>query len=359
MDCPCCFEIITASTGQASLSCGHSFHITCLTNWFVQRASQELDQNCPCCRKDAGEKERLSTGSEEGEVSDDGGSEYSEDDEEVMLTRAELDAALKRQGAIGIVDSHWFTYFDEDEPARTDPEHRLPFVWHELNQMAVYQGGRQFSEEEWEELLPEEDAPAVASAPVQRLSLTHAEFEDEVVWPNGGIGCSPEQWAELVLNGVQAVHSARNPGAELAANQGGLPGNPRVSFTRAEIDAYLLREEVRRDASHALTDSEWDNLYAGFAQGHYEPPAPDVVEEPVRLQIRLWRRRPSGEWERTILNPETDEPASWGVTSSSPPPDELVEQCSEAALKFQAVWRSYKERETVNVARALLMLGGD
>jgi hypothetical protein len=330
MDCPCCFETITASTGQASLSCGHSFHISCLTNWFVQRASQELDQNCPCCRKDAGEKERLSTGSEEGEVSDDGGSEYSEDDEEVMLTRAELDAALKRQGAIGIVDSHWFTYFDEDEPARTDPEHRLPFVWHELNQMAVYQGGRQFSEEEWEELLPEEDdgpsAEELALNP--QVSLTQQELED-IVWANGGVGYSPEQFVQT----------------------GGILGEPD-HFTRAALDVIMMREDIRRSGSHPLTDEEWSDILERFARV-------PLIPAPEPLIVRSWRRQPSGDWVRVVLNPETDESASWGTASTAPPPDELVEQCSEAALKFQAVWRSYKERETVNVARALIMLGGD
>lgn len=48
-ECPICYEAIVAkATGRAELSCGHAFHIRCVTDWF---ATDSL--TCPMCRKGA------------------------------------------------------------------------------------------------------------------------------------------------------------------------------------------------------------------------------------------------------------------------------------------------------------------
>lgn len=47
-DCPICYEAISADTGHCTLSCSHSFHISCLTRWSVSTAS------CPMCRNPLG-----------------------------------------------------------------------------------------------------------------------------------------------------------------------------------------------------------------------------------------------------------------------------------------------------------------
>ena len=59
MDCPICFEQITAQTGQVNLSCQHSFHYNCLTNWFYKQSDNRLPETCPCCRHEANEHEEL------------------------------------------------------------------------------------------------------------------------------------------------------------------------------------------------------------------------------------------------------------------------------------------------------------
>lgn len=316
MECPCCFEELTSSS--AVLTCSHRFHITCLVNWFATQSAQELPQNCPCCRTEAGPTERLPEQEEDGEEESEDGSEFDEEDE-LMLTRPELHTILLSQGGTGVADGLWFAFFNPegDEELRANAEHRLPFVGSELSRMAVYQGGREISDERWEELVetydPEEDEEEPS------VELTQQQLEDQV-WANGGVGVSPEQWAELV--GWAVLYA---------------------SFTRAELDAYLLSEDVRRDASHALTDDEWAHLLQLYATPHEEDEE-DEEEEP-RAPLRItWRRFPDGHWERIVLNPEEQESASWGVGSSEPPPDDLVEQTSAVAGRFQALWRGFQAR---------------
>ena len=43
-DCPICYESITQTTGCCVLSCSHSFHIKCLTQWTSDAST------CPMCR---------------------------------------------------------------------------------------------------------------------------------------------------------------------------------------------------------------------------------------------------------------------------------------------------------------------
>jgi len=59
MDCAICHDAITKSTGKIELSCSHSFHINCLTNWFKTQSEQYIDQSCPCCRHEATEDEEV------------------------------------------------------------------------------------------------------------------------------------------------------------------------------------------------------------------------------------------------------------------------------------------------------------
>lgn len=62
MDCSICHEAISATTGIATLSCSHSFHINCIGKWLIS-----LDAGtCPCCRKKMNALEDLPKASEKG-----------------------------------------------------------------------------------------------------------------------------------------------------------------------------------------------------------------------------------------------------------------------------------------------------
>lgn len=217
-ECPCCFEELSSSF--AALACSHRFHITCLVNWFATQSAQELPQNCPCCRAEAGEKERLpeeGNGEDEDEDGSEDGSDY--DEEELMLTRSELDTILRAQGGSGAMDGLWFAFFEEegDEEIRADAAHRLPFVGSELSRMAVYQGGREISEERWDELVEtyglEEDEEDADRA--ERIQQAFGPIDAEsppalrITWRRFSDG----HWERIVLNPEEQESASWNVGS--------------------------------------------------------------------------------------------------------------------------------------------------
>jgi hypothetical protein len=54
-ECPICYEAVTEDTGSVNLSCKHTFHLRCITDWFAKQSQG----SCPCCRKDMGVKEDI------------------------------------------------------------------------------------------------------------------------------------------------------------------------------------------------------------------------------------------------------------------------------------------------------------
>ena len=61
MECAICYDAITAATGKVELSCSHSFHINCLTTWFVTLNVTQRTQVCPYCRHESSEHEVIPT----------------------------------------------------------------------------------------------------------------------------------------------------------------------------------------------------------------------------------------------------------------------------------------------------------
>ena len=58
-DCCICTEAITKETGHTTMSCGHTYHFRCLTNWFISQQDNEVACSCPSCRHEAKEHEDL------------------------------------------------------------------------------------------------------------------------------------------------------------------------------------------------------------------------------------------------------------------------------------------------------------
>ena len=53
MDCAICYEPITQSTGKATLSCSHEFHMGCITTAIIKGRNT----TCPYCRHNLDKKE--------------------------------------------------------------------------------------------------------------------------------------------------------------------------------------------------------------------------------------------------------------------------------------------------------------
>jgi hypothetical protein len=95
MECSICFNAITSQTGKVELSCSHPFHFSCLTTWFDKQNIQGCSQNCPLCRHEANEFEKMPAAIEDEEESDDETLEY-EDDEPTLDELAAQERARHR-----------------------------------------------------------------------------------------------------------------------------------------------------------------------------------------------------------------------------------------------------------------------
>ena len=53
-ECPICYLGMDATTGSATTSCGHKFHIKCIATWYITNTAA----TCPCCRAKATDLEK-------------------------------------------------------------------------------------------------------------------------------------------------------------------------------------------------------------------------------------------------------------------------------------------------------------
>jgi len=81
MECSICFNEITSATGKVELSCSHPFHFSCLTTWFDKQNMQGCGQNCPLCRHEANEFEKMPAPADDEEDDE----TWDADDEEPSL----------------------------------------------------------------------------------------------------------------------------------------------------------------------------------------------------------------------------------------------------------------------------------
>jgi hypothetical protein len=139
-ECSICYDAINATTGVATLSCSHSFHISCIAGWF----SKMEKGSCPCCRKQMSALEDLpkSVGEEEeaDDDSDDESDNSEDDDDEYMeFSRDRLDALMRARGGQGISEGM-------ADILRPDG---ICFTCSELNAFLLGNGARSLNEDEW------------------------------------------------------------------------------------------------------------------------------------------------------------------------------------------------------------------
>ncbi len=75
-NCSICLDDILATTGSATLSCGHHFHIGCLGRWLVK------NESCPYCRHEANDKEKIAEDQEDDEESEYEDDEYEDEEDD-------------------------------------------------------------------------------------------------------------------------------------------------------------------------------------------------------------------------------------------------------------------------------------
>jgi len=96
MECSICYNEITSATGKVELSCSHPFHFSCLTTWFDKQNYQGVHANCPICRHEANEFEKMPEPVDEDEEDEDDMMTDDEDDEPTLDELAAQERARQR-----------------------------------------------------------------------------------------------------------------------------------------------------------------------------------------------------------------------------------------------------------------------
>jgi hypothetical protein len=144
-ECSICYDAINATTGVATLSCSHSFHISCIAGWFAKLEKG----SCPCCRKEMSALEDLPkpAGEEEDDSDDESDISEDDDDEYMEFSRDRLDALMRARGGQGISEGM-------AEVLRPDG---ICFTSSELNALLLGNGARSLNEDEWFSILDGEE----------------------------------------------------------------------------------------------------------------------------------------------------------------------------------------------------------
>lgn len=166
-ECSCCYDEITAATGKAVMGCGHEFHFNCLATWFYRQCEDGGSETCPLCRREATATEQLPTTSPEDDDDDDD-DDYEEEDDinenEVIFTRAGIDAFLRAHGGLGVTED-LFTHWAGPDAVNMSIDQE------DLNGVLMTQGAQPISEEEFRGLLGRvHGAPAPAATRWVRVS---------------------------------------------------------------------------------------------------------------------------------------------------------------------------------------------
>jgi hypothetical protein len=231
--CPICYEDVTASTGSVNLSCSHTFHLSCITKWF----SKQDHGSCPCCRKEVGEKEDLTsfTDDEEDETlsyRSDEAEQHPLDDEylsTVALNRQQVSSLIKELAAEyyeeedkEISEGRWAIYYSSKYHLREirDGETCIRFTHDELNTIISLHYDGHLTRERWNMLLKQH---------LDTVSFNHSELR--------------ELENELSISGFTQkwVWNSR-----IVDNERYIKGEPRyegekrICFTYAQLSCHLI-----------------------------------------------------------------------------------------------------------------------
>ena len=127
MECSICYNEITSATGKVELSCSHSFHFSCLTKWFDRQKSEGADENCPMCRHEANEFEKMPEPAEE---------EEDEEDEDEWEEEPTLDELAAQERARILFDK--LKFFNPIEEVQLYAANKIKACWRGYQDRLTY-----------------------------------------------------------------------------------------------------------------------------------------------------------------------------------------------------------------------------
>lgn len=375
-DCAICFSEVTAATGRTVMSCGHEYHMRCLFQWLQK---PDGTGNCPCCRHEPTEHERLVAPSADSD------SEYSDDESDgepepsfTALMRAANagDAAqverLLSTGGVGL-DGEGGRLLpvplsvlleERDCDGDTALVHAIVGEHAEIAATLIAAGANIDNRNE-DGVTPlimaimhcEDDEIALdlirRGADLSPISVEHgltalefaAEFDMIHVMLEileRGVGrmghalhtacASGSRFCALALLEAGADPNFRLGGYESDVEAGGV--TPLMQCVSKAPDYEVVAALIRHGADVNATDNMGWNALMWMTCADKAPDT-DIMAAILDASSR-WERGAEGRWREVVQ--------SWGEGDVAPPPYRLAELTRAAARRIQAVWRGFAVR---------------
>lgn len=379
-DCAICFSEVTAATGRTVMSCGHEYHMRCLFQWLQK---PDGTGNCPCCRHEPTEHERLVVPPAE----EDSDSEYSGESVEtdpstftpLMRAAHGSDAALVERllatGGVGLdgeggrAEPVPLSVLLEERDA--DGDTALVHAIHGENLQIVSMllaAGANIDNRNDDGATPL--IWAIQSCEDDEIPLDLIRRGADVTSVVDEDGPSALEFAAeydmvhvlqaILASGVgrmgQALHAACRQGSRFSAlalleagadpnyrsegEGGGL--TPLMQCVSKAPDYEVVTALLRHGAKVNVTDGMGWNVFMWMTQSE-EAPDSDIMAALLDASSH-WERGADGRW-REITQ-------SWGEGDVEPPPYALAELTRAAARRIQAVWRGWSTRRRLQALPA-------
>lgn len=371
-DCAICFSEVTKETGRTVMSCGHEYHMRCLFQWLQK---PDGTGNCPCCRHEPTEHERLVP----TPADDDSDSEYSDDDASIaadpttftalMRAAGEGDAALVERllatGGVGL-DGEGGRLLpvplsvlleERDGDGDTALVHAIVGEHLAIVRMLLAAGANMDNRSNggctpliWAITNCEDDniAMELIARGCDLRPVTEEEnysaLQFAACYDKGNLVRS------ILERGVgrlgEALHTACCNGARSAAAillEAGVDPDyrcderamtPLMQCVSNEPDAMIVSALLDNGADVNTTDSSGWNALMWMTRSD-DAPDPDIMAAILDAQAH-WERGADGRWRQVMQ--------SWGEGDAAPPPYTLAEHTRAAARRIQAVWRGFTAR---------------
>jgi hypothetical protein len=223
-ECSICCADITAKTGKTTMGCGHSFHFSCLSKWFLS------SETCPNCRAEVGENDGFDSTffTDEDEEEDNDEEDDDEEDEEDEEDEAEeltceynceqMNALILARGGTPFTIDAWIA-------AGFLPE--ICF-WNAdgLNNFLTDAGASPMTNEEWNAEFNKHNPPPTS------FTFSSDELDAQIAHYGG----QPPNFAQSSEGTRIFYHHDLESFANLCVDQGGR------APTREEWDAYRAKE---------------------------------------------------------------------------------------------------------------------
>ena len=274
-ECPICYEAVTEDSGSVNLSCKHTFHLRCITDWFAKQSQG----SCPCCRKDMGEKEDIL----HNEPVEEETLTYVSEEEENELEKFVNTVTLGRQQASAILDivagfeldnspristTTWALLADTDfyRKEEVSGEIHIRFNYDELRAFAMNRVNKDLSRDMWNTIVIEQ----MESIIMNRTQLI--DFQREVY--SEAILVSPTEWQCMLESDMYVKAEAR------------YPGETAIRFTYNQLCSIIVNtclEDLTWDRWIKLLSNQETPLSGAFTSASIDYSIPLRLPPPFRL----------------------------------------------------------------------------